>query len=158
MDLKTNRNSHALYNLEYHLVLVTKYRKPCITGDVFRTLDGQVRRVAAMYGMEVEESAYESDHVHVLLSAPPQVNLAQVVNAIKSTSSRIVRKEHAAHLARYYWKPYFWSRSYLILSSGGAPVDVIRRYIREQGTEKHAAKKAGREQAERKRKRAADST
>lgn len=147
MVLKTNRNSHALYNLEYHLILVTKYRKPCITELVFATLLAQIHKVAELYGIEIEEAAYEADHIHLLMSAPPQINLAQVINAIKSTSSRMARKEHAGYLAKYYWKPYFWSRSYLILSSGGAPVDVIRQYIREQGTEEHAAKAALRKKA-----------
>ena len=132
MNLKTSRNCHALYNLEYHLVLVTKYRAPCITEEVFATLKRQAERVAKMNGAEIEEIAHGPDHVHILLSAPPQACLSGLVNSIKTTTARLARKNHAEHLKKYFWKPYFWSRSYLILSSGGAPIEVIREYIRNQ--------------------------
>ena len=141
MELKCSRNCHALYNLEYHLILVTKYRKRCINDAVFQTIKRQMEKVAEMNGAVIEEIAYEEDHVHVLFSAPPQVCLSSMINSMKSTTSRMVRKEHEAHLKQFYRKPYFWNRSYLILSSGGAPIEVIRQYIQEQGTEEHAAKK-----------------
>lgn len=141
MELKTSKNCHALYNLQYHIVLVTKYRKPCITEEVFETIKDQFVKMADLNQCTIEEIAFEADHVHVLLSAPPQACLSKLINSMKTTSSRIVRKIHSAHLEQYYWKPYFWSRSYLILSSGGAPIEVIRAYIREQGTPEHAEKK-----------------
>lgn len=147
MDLKNDRNCHAVYNLKYHLIFVTKYRKRCINEVVFHTLKAQLERIASMYNAAIEEIAYEPDHVHILLSAPPQVCLSQMINIMKTTSSRIARKEHAEYLKQYFWKPYFWSRSYMILSSGGAPIEVIRAYIKEQGTEKHAEKSAKRKAA-----------
>ena len=144
MELKTGRNCHALYNLEYHLIFVTKYRRKCINADVFKTLRDQIERVITLRGGELEDINYEGDHVHILMSVPPQVCLSELINSIKSTSSRLVRKEHGDYLKQFYLKPYFWSRSYLILSSGGAPIEVIRKYIDEQGTPEHAAKKKGR--------------
>lgn len=132
MKLYTSRNCHALYNLQYHLILVTKYRKPCITEDLFITLKDQLLRIAEMNGSRIEEIAYEPDHVHILLSAPPQACLSSMINSMKTTSARAVRKQHGDYLKAFYWKPCFWSRSYLILSSGGAPIDVIRQYIRNQ--------------------------
>ena len=141
MNLKTARNCHALYNLEYHLILVTKYRKKCITEPIFNDIKAQLSYVAKLNGAEIEEINYEGDHVHMLFSAPPQTELAKMINSMKSTSSRLVRQKHKDYLSRYYWKSYFWSRSYLILSSGGAPIEVIKAYIQEQGTEEHALKK-----------------
>ena len=142
MNLKTDHNCHALYNLQYHLVLVTKYRRCCINEGIFSLLKAQAEKIAKLNGGAVEEINYEPDHIHVLLSMPPQVCLSTMINSFKSTSSRLVRKQYAGYLARFYWKPYFWSRSYLILSSGGAPIDVIRKYIQEQGTEEHMNKKS----------------
>ena len=75
----------------------------------------------------------EADHIHLLISAPPQICLSNVINSLKTSTSRLVRKQFAEELKPYYWKPYFWSRSYLILTSGGAPIEVIRKYIQEQG-------------------------
>jgi putative transposase len=83
----------------------------------------------------------EPDHVHILLSAPPQASLAKLINSIKTTTSRRIRKEMPDYISEYYEKPLFWSRSYMILSSGGAPIEVIRQYIQEQGTEEHLARK-----------------
>ena len=141
MNLKTSKNFHAVYNLEYHLILVTKYRKPCINETVFQTLKDQFQKVADLNQAEIEEIAYEPDHVHMLVSIPPKIALATFINSLKSTSSRRVRVEHADHLKQYFWKDYFGSRSYMILSSGGAPIEVIRKYIQEQNTPEHAIKK-----------------
>ena len=149
MDIRSDRNCHARYNLKYHLILVTKYRKPCITEDVFASILEQAERTMAMRGAEIIESAHEDDHIHMLISVPPQVKLSSLINSVKSTTARRVRKLHADHLRQYYWKPYFWSRSYMILSSGGAPIETIRAYIREQGTPEHAAKAAKRKIAAR---------
>ena len=144
MELCTEKNQHAQYNLQYHLVLVTKYRKPCITPEMFRVIEGQLKKVAEGFRAEVEEISFEPDHVHLLMQVPPQVSLSVMVNSMKSTSSRLVRKLFAEPLSGVYRKPVFWNRSYLILSSGGAPIDVIQEYIREQGTQEHAAKTARR--------------
>lgn len=142
MELKCSRNCHSIYRLEYHLVLVTRYRKNCITPEIMGFLEGEFRRLLALQGVELLEMNGEADHVHLLISAPPQICLANVINSLKSSSSRLVRKQFAKHLSQFYWKPYFWNRSYLILSSGGAPIEVIRQYIQEQGTEEHKNKKA----------------
>ena len=141
MNLKTDRNCHALYNLQYHLILVTKYRRNCINEDVFAILQDQTAKVLEMNGACLEEINYEPDHVHILLSAPPQASLAKLINSIKTTTSRRIRKEMPDYIAEYYGKPLFWSRSYMILSSGGAPIEVIKQYIQEQGTEEHFARK-----------------
>ena len=93
MELKTARNCHARYHLNYHLIMVTKYRKRCITQDLFLSLKDQLEKIAKMNGAEILEIAYEPDHVHILLEAPPQACLSEMINAMKTTSSRKVRKE-----------------------------------------------------------------
>ena len=113
-----------------------KYRRPCITPEMMEFLSAQCRRILALSGTEVLEMNGEADHIHLLISAPPQICLANVMNSLKTATSRLVRKQYADHLAGFYWKPYFWSRSYLILSSGGAPIEMIRRYIQDQGKNK----------------------
>jgi transposase IS200-family protein len=95
-------------------------------------LTEESRRILALSGTELLEMNGEADHIHLMISAPPQICLANVINSLKSATSRLVRKKYAEHLARFYWKPYFWNRSYLILSSGGAPIEVIQKYIQDQ--------------------------
>lgn len=131
-ELKTMKNCHAQYRLEYHLILVTKYRKPCITEEMFQYLKNETIRILALSNTGLIEMSYEPDHVHLLISAPPQVQLSKLINSYKSTTSRHIRTRFQEHLAKFYWKPYFWNRSYLILSSGGAPIEVIKKYIQSQ--------------------------
>lgn len=133
MELKCNKNCHSRYRLEYHLILVTKYRKPCITPEMKEYLIQESRRILKLSGVELLEAGGEEDHLHLLISAPPQICLANVINALKSATSRLVRKRYENHLKKFYRKPYFWNRSYLILSSGGVPIEIIKKYIQEQG-------------------------
>ncbi|WP_205736062.1 IS200/IS605 family transposase [Acidiferrobacter sp. SPIII_3] len=72
----------------------------------------------------------EADHVHRLLALTPKVLPSAFVNNLKTVTSRLLRKEFADHLKRYYWsKPVFWSRSYCILTVGGAPLSVLKQYM-----------------------------
>ena len=62
----------------------------------------------------------------------PKTELSKFINAYKSASSRLLKREYP-RIRRKLWKEYFWSRSFCLLTSGGAPIDVIRRYIESQG-------------------------
>ena len=132
MELKTLRNCHGQYNLQYHLILVTKYRKECINEEIFQFLRGESERLLKMSDSELIEMNYEPDHIHMLIEAPPQVQLSKLINSYKSVTARLVRSKFDTQLSKFYWKPYFWNRSYLILSSGGAPIEVIKKYIQNQ--------------------------
>lgn len=127
------RNRHAVYRLYYHLVVVTKYRHACITPEIMARLKEIAHDLFNKWGAEVIEMNGENDHVHILFEAPPQVQLSKLVNNFKTVSSRYIRKEFADHLSRYYWKPFFWSRSYMLFTTGGAPLEVIKKYIEQQG-------------------------
>lgn len=74
----------------------------------------------------------EPDHVHLLFSATPSVPLVKLINSLKTVTSRLVRRRFSGHLSRYYWKPVFWSRSYCLISCGGAPLSVLKQYIEQQ--------------------------
>lgn len=130
------RNRHALYKLTYHLVVVTKYRHKCINEDIMKRLKEIANNLFSKWNCEIIEMSGEEDHIHILFEAPPQINLANTINSFKTVTSRYIRKEFESHLKNYYWKPVFWSRSYMILTTGGAPLEVIKKYIEEQGKEK----------------------
>ena len=82
---------------------------------------------------DILEFGGENDHVHILFEAPPQVQLSKIVNTLKTVSSRLIKKKYDEHLKKYYWKSAFWSRSYCIVSTGGATIDIIKEYIQNQG-------------------------
>lgn len=94
--------------------------------------EAQARARCEAWGGRLIEVNGEADHVHLLLELPPSAALADFVNALKTGTSRRLRNTFAAHLAAFYSKPVLWSRSYCVLSCGGAPLAVIRQYIEQQ--------------------------
>ena len=128
-----NKNRHSCYKLTYHLVVITKYRHPVINESVKKRLVEIVTDVIEnSWKCTLIEVNGTEDHLHLLFDAPPQVQLSKLVNNLKTVSSRLIRKEFSEHLKPYYWKPYFWSNSYLILTTGGATIDIVKKYIENQ--------------------------
>ena len=75
---------------------------------------------------------HDVDHVHVMFRAQPKSELSKFINAYKSASSRLLKKEFP-QIREKLWKEAFWSQSFCLLTAGGAPIDVIRKYIETQG-------------------------
>ena len=125
--------NHCVYSINYHLVLVTKYRQKTITEPILERLTELVsQRIEAWEG-ELLEINGEPDHLHILFGIPPKHAASDFVNALKTGTSRRIRNEFTEHLSRFYWKPVFWSRSYCIVTCGGAPLSVIKEYVENQG-------------------------
>lgn len=123
---------HCVYNLTYHLVLVTKYRRRCITAPMLKRLQAICSDLASKWECELLEFNGEPDHIHLLLALNPKVQPSVFVNNLKTVTSRLIRKAFAAEIAQVYWKPVFWSRSYCLLTCGGAPLSMIKQYIQQQ--------------------------
>src|SRR5271166_4799289 len=121
--------NHCTFNLKYHLVLVTKYRKRCMTKPMLIKLQEIFKRLCEQWQCALLEFNGEPDHVHLLLSLNPKVQPSIFVNNLKTISSRLIRKEFSVQLKNVYWKPIFWSRSYCIISCRGAPLSVLKQYI-----------------------------
>ena len=124
---------HCVYNLNFHLVLVTKYRRKCLTPVMREHLVGTFTGLLKKWGGTLIEGNGEADHMHLLIELPPTVLLSTFVNNVKTVSSRLLRKAYRTELARWYRQPVLWSRSYCALSGGGAPLSVLRQYIEQQG-------------------------
>ena len=129
--LRSNR--HSCYNLRYHLILVTKYRKPAISDEVLKTIRGVVENVFNKSGCELIALNHDKDHIHILFIAPPQIQLSSMINNLKTVTSRLVRRDHKAWLSKFYWEPIFWSRSYYIGSVGDTTAAIVEMYIQNQG-------------------------
>lgn len=127
---------HCVYALSYHLVICTKYRRKCLDAAMLARL----REIAAMrctdWGGRLIELNGEADHAHLLIELPPNLDLSRFVNNLKTTSSRLLRKEFADKLNRVYRKPVLWSRSYCIISCDGAPLSILKQYVERQGQER----------------------
>lgn len=134
-NVKMHQLFHCNFALHYHLVVVTKYRRRCITKPILERLREIVEQRCKDWRGELIEFNGEADHVHILMSLPPNLDLSRFVNNLKTTSSRLLRRDFADQLNYVYkGKPVFWSRSYYIISCGGAPLSVLKQYVEQQDT------------------------
>lgn len=129
-DFRTGR--HVVHSLSAHLVFVPKYRKRVLTRPVFEILRDAWAKVCADLECELRETGYEMDHVHLLVGYPPKVALSVLVNSLKGVSARRLRAARLPDVERKLWGPHFWSPSYCAVSCGGAPLEIVKRYVERQ--------------------------
>ena len=127
-----DHNQHSVYLLYYHLVMVIKYRRKVIDDEISTQAKDIFVRISQDYGIVLEEWNHDIDHVHVMFRAKPQTQISRFINAYKSASSRLIKKDHP-EIRQKLWKEAFWSQSYCLLTTGGATTEVIREYIETQG-------------------------
>ena len=134
MDFDTNQ--HSVFLLHYHLIMCIKYRNKVIDDPISLRLKEMFEYIAPKYHITLEEWNHDIDHVHVLFRGHPNTEISKFINAYKSASSRIIKKEFP-HIRKSLWKEMFWSQSYCLITTGGATVDVIKQYIQSQGAKDH---------------------
>jgi len=125
-------SSGSVYSIKFHLVIVTKYRYKVINDEIHQRLNEIFEATCQKWECECLEFNSELDHVHALLDVNPKVAPSKLVNNLKTVSSRLIRKEFGNYLAEYYQKPVLWSIGYAINSCGGAPLEKVKEYIRNQ--------------------------
>lgn len=130
IDLESN--NHSVFSLNYHLVLVVKYRRKVIDDTISERLREIFLYIAPSYNITLKEWNHDIDHVHVLFSGHPKTELTKFLNAYKSASSRLIKKEYPG-IREKLWKESFWSKSFCLITTGGATNEVIRKYIESQG-------------------------
>lgn len=127
---KTNR--HCCYDLQYHMVFVTKFRHPVIKGDIETRLKEIIQQLLTNAKCTLIECNAREDHIHILFDAPPQIMLSTLANNIKTVTSRRIRNEFSEELKHYYWKPYFWSQSYFVGTVSERTKTAVQQYIQQQ--------------------------
>ena len=130
--MKLDSNNHSVFSLNYHLILVIKYRRKVLNDDISNRLKEIFEYISPNYNITLEEWEHDKDHIHVLFKAHPKSELPKFINAYKSASSRLIKKEFS-NMKKFLWKEYFWSRSYCLITTGGATIDVVKKYIENQG-------------------------
>ena len=130
--MKLDSNNHSVFSLNYHLILVIKYRRKVLNDDISNRLKEIFEYISPNYNITLEEWEHDKDHIHVLFKAHPKSELSKFINAYKSASSRLIKKEFS-NMKTFLWKEYFWSRSYCLITTGGATIDVVKKYIENQG-------------------------
>ena len=129
MTTSLRKERHSVTDLKIHLVCVTKCRKSVFTAESLAVVEKTFNEVAEKMDFKVQEFNGEADHIHVLIEYPPKLSISQIVNALKGVSSR---RYGQAGYKKPYGKDALWSPSYFASSVGGAPLEVLKQYIRQQ--------------------------
>ena len=133
--MKLDTNNHSVFLLCYHLVLVMKYRRQVFDDTMSDFARDIFLRIAKLHNITLEQWNYDKDHVHIMFRTHPNIEISKFINSYKSASSRLIKKKFPA-VRQKLWKEMFWSRSFCLLTTGGAPIEVIKRYIERQGQSK----------------------
>jgi putative transposase len=109
-----------------------KYRNKVIDDKISLRLKEIFEKISPSYNITLEEWNHDKDHVHILFRGQPNTEISKFINAYKSASSRLIKKEYP-QIRTSLWKEMFWSQSFCLLTTGGATVDIIKQYIQSQG-------------------------
>ena len=130
--MELDSNAHSVFLLYYHLVLVVKYRRKVIDDKISERAKEIFEYISPNYNITLQEWNHDSDHIHILFKAHPKSEISKFINAYKSASSRLIKKEFPI-IKEKLWKECFWSQSFCLLTTGVAPIEVIKKYIQSQG-------------------------
>lgn len=130
--MSVRKGSHSVFSIHLHFVFVTKYRRKVLTAQILDRMREIFAHVCVKTKCQLIEFNGESDHVHLLINFHPDNNISAFTGSLKSASSRIIRNEFEEHLSKFYKNPVLWSGSYYVASTGGAPIEKIKAYIKSQ--------------------------
>ena len=130
--MKLDNNNHSVFAMYYHLVLVVKYRRKVFDDTISSYARSVFEKISPSYNISLLEWDHDIDHVHIMFKAQPNSELSKFINAYKSASSRLIKRDFPK-IRNKLWKEHFWSQSFCLLTTGGAPIEVIKKYIETQG-------------------------
>jgi len=129
MSTQLRLERHSVTDLKIHLVCVTTYRSSVFVAKSLVLIEESFREVARKMDFQILEFNGEADHIHVLIEYPPKLSVSSIVNALKGVSSR---RYGQAGYPKPYGKDALWSPSYFVSSVGGAPIEILKQYIKNQ--------------------------
>jgi putative transposase len=125
------KSSHCTYDIKYHIVWITKYRKAVITGKIAERTRDLIRGTCHQNEVEIIAGHVSKDHIHLLVSVPPHLSASKLVQYLKGYSSRKLQMEYK-ELNKQFWGRHLWARGYFVASSGNVTDEVIAEYIKNQ--------------------------
>jgi len=123
--------SHTTFAIHLHIVWITKYRHKALRGEVAERVRAIVREECRRLGVDILQGHIAPDHVHIMVSIPPQVTISRLIQHLKGKSSYRLLAEFP-HLRKRFWGRHVWARGYFCRSSGQVTDDVIKAYIAQQ--------------------------
>ncbi|KUO78959.1 MAG: transposase, partial [Desulfosporosinus sp. BRH_c37] len=131
MSVDYNKSSHAVYDIKYHIIWVTKYRYKILGGEISKRLRELVRQGCEARNITIVQGNIGRDHVHMLLSCPPSLAPSKIVQYLKGRSSRLLQDQYP-ELKKRYWGQHLWARGYFCATVGSVTEETIKKYIEDQ--------------------------
>ena len=125
------KTSHSVYDIKYHIVWITKYRKPILYGDIGVRLRELIWQICTSVDVQILKGHISRDHVHIMVSVPPHISVSKLVQSVKGRTSRKLLEEYR-NMKKAFWGQHLWARGYFAATSGNVTDEVIMKYIEEQ--------------------------
>ena len=125
------KGSHAVYDIKYHIIWVTKYRYKVLTKKIATRLRELIRQGCESRKIKIVQGSIGQDHVHILISCPPSMAPSKIVQYLKGRSSILIQDEFP-QLKKKYWGQHLWARGYFCATVGSVTEETIREYILNQ--------------------------
>jgi putative transposase len=129
------KGSHTVFDIKYHIVWITKYRKPVLTTKRALRTRELIREICLAHSVDILKGHVSRDHVHLLVSVPPQLSVSTLTQYLKGKTFRKLLQEDKL-LSKEYWGKHLWARGYFAVSSGTVTDEAIVEYIKNQDEEK----------------------
>lgn len=127
------RLAHCVYGCEYHIVIVTKYRRKIFNVGVFAYLQKKLAEITDHYPqIKFREVNHDQDHIHLLVSIPPTIRVGKVIGIIKTNTAKGIKQTFPFIKEVYWGTDAIWSEGYFV-TTVGANKHIIKTYIKEQG-------------------------
>ena len=126
------KTQHSVYNITLHLVLVVKYRRDVINDVISNRIRAIFEYIGLVHDVEIIEWNYDKNHIRTIISISPSTNLTKYVNATKSASSRLIKKEFP-EVTNKLFQDIFWTKGFYVNSIGSTQLYVVNDYILQQG-------------------------
>ena len=128
------KGSHTKYDIKIHIVWVTKYRKPVLSGEIAKRVRELVREICLANEIQIIKGHVSQDHIHLLINYPPRLSISKIAQYLKGKSSRKILQEYS-EMRKLFWGQHIWARGYFAVSTGNVTDKVIEEYIKNQDQE-----------------------
>ena len=126
------KSSHAIYDIKYHMIWVTKYRYKVLNGKIAERLRELIRQGCEARGITIVKGNVGKDHVHMLISCPTDIAPSKIAQYLKGRSSKLIQEEFP-ELKKKYWGQHLWATGYFCATVGTVTDETIKEYIEDQG-------------------------
>jgi putative transposase len=126
--VKYRYGSHTVFRIEYHFVWVTKYRYKILVGEIGLRVKELVKQTCDAFEIQIMKGVVSKDHIHILVSAPPEMAPSEIMRRIKGRTATKLFEEFP-HIKKRYWGRHVWARGYFCATVGQMTDDMIKQYL-----------------------------